>query len=279
MSGKSGGEPIKVLTIAGSDSGGAAGLQADLKSFSALGAYGMSVVTVVTAQNSQEVRAVFSLPADLVESQLQAVFEDYGADAVKTGFIGRAELVVCIARQLARQLASSRPPFLVVDPVLVNHHGQSMFPADVTQAYREALIPLASVVTPNPEEAALLSGRAVESLDDLVGAARAISVLGVPFVLAKGYRDGDEMVDVLVGSDGSRFFRRPVIDTQNTHGSGDTLSAALCVYLAQGRSMGAAVEEALQFTERAIRRAAGWRMGRGHGPVGQLRILKHPADK
>lgn len=264
------GEPVKVLTIGGSDSGGAAGLQADLKSFTALGAYGMSVVTVVTAQNSQEVRTVYSLPAELVESQLLAVFEDYGADAVKTGFIGQAALVAGVAGQLARQLTGNKPPFLVVDPVLVDHRGQSMFPAAVPQAYREALIPLASLVTPNPEEAALLSGRTVDGLDDLVAAARAIMALGPQHVLAKGFRDGGEMIDVLVGTGEPRFFRRPVIETQNTHGSGDTLSAAICVYLAQGRDMAAAVAMALQFTEAAIRRAAGWRMGQGHGPVGQF---------
>jgi hydroxymethylpyrimidine/phosphomethylpyrimidine kinase len=255
--------PLKVLTIAGSDSGGAAGLQADLKSFAALGAHGMSVVTAVTAQNSQQVRAVFSLPAELVESQLQAVLDDYGADAVKTGFIGQAALVAPIARQLA----DYRPPFLVVDPVLVNHRGQPIFPIEVARAYQEALIPLATLVTPNPEEAALLSGRSVDSLNDLIAAAEAIMVLGAPCVLAKGYRDGNEMVDVLVGVDGPFFFRRPVIATPNTHGSGDTLSASICVFLAQGRAMVAAVEEALQFTERAIRRAVGWRLGRGHGPV------------
>ena len=169
-----GDEPVKVLTIAGSDSGGAAGLQADLKSFTALGAYGMSVVTVVTAQNSEEVRAVHALPAELVESQIQAVLDDYGADAVKTGFIGQAELVT----RIARQLASYERPFLVVDPVLVDHRGRPMFPAGVIQAYRQGLIPLASVVTPNPEEAALLSGRNVGNPDDLLAAAGDIMALG-----------------------------------------------------------------------------------------------------
>ncbi len=260
------GEPVKVLTIAGSDSGGAAGLQADLKTFTVLGAYGMSAVTVVTAQNSQEVRAVFSLPVELVESQLQAVFDDYGAGAVKTGFIGQAALVAAIARRLAE----AQPPFLVVDPVLVDHRGRPMFPDDVTQAYREALIPLASVVTPNPEEAALLTGRAVGSVKDLGAAAQALLALGAQYALIKGYRDGDEMVDVLAGADGLHTYRRPAIETANTHGSGDTLSAALCVYLAQGRSPVEAVEPAIRFTERAIRRAAGWRLGRGHGPVGQF---------
>jgi hydroxymethylpyrimidine/phosphomethylpyrimidine kinase len=257
------GEPVKVLTIAGSDSGGAAGLQADLKTFTALGAYGMSVVTVVTAQNSQEVRAVLPMPVELVDDQLQAVLADYGAQAVKTGFIGQAALV----ERIANRLATYHPPAVVVDPVLVNHRGQAMFPAEVTGAYRQWLLPLASLVTPNPEETALLSGREVTSLDDLVRAAGKILALGPGYVLAKGYVDGHEMVDVLVGGARPQYFRRRLIDTQNTHGSGDTLSAAICVYLAQGRPVAVAVEEAGRFTQDAIRRAAGWHLGRGHGPV------------
>jgi hydroxymethylpyrimidine/phosphomethylpyrimidine kinase len=259
-------EPVKVLTIAGSDSGGAAGLQADLKSFTALGAYGMSVVTVVTAQNSQEVRAVLPLPVDLVDEQLSAVFEDYGVDAVKSGFIGQAEMV----RRIAAQLKAYSPPFLVVDPVLVNHRGQSMFPEEVTEAYRQALIPLATIVTPNPEEATLLSGLAIHGAEDLAAAAKAIVAMGATYALVKGFGLGDEMVDVLAGHDEPCFFCRPVIDTQNTHGSGDTLSAAICVYLARGWGMTAAVEGALQFTAQAIGRAAGWRLGQGHGPVGHI---------
>ena len=266
------GEPVKVLTIAGSDSGGAAGLQADLKTFTALGAYGMSVVTVVTAQNSEEVRAVMPVAADLVDSQLSAVLSDYGAQAVKTGFIGQAEIVGLVAGRLA----TYRPATLVVDPVLVNYRGESMFPAAVTDAYRDSLLPLATLVTPNPEEAALLSGQVVSGIDDLTAAAGSILALGPAYVLAKGFRDGDEMVDVLVGAGASRIYRRPVIyrrpaiDTQNTHGSGDTLSAAICVYLAEGQEMETAVEGGLHYTTEAIRRAAGWRLGRGHGPVGHF---------
>lgn len=259
-------QPVKVLTIAGSDSGGAAGLQADLKTFAALGAYGMSVVTVVTAQNSQEVRAVLPLPADLVDDQLRAVFEDYGVDGLKTGFFGRADLILPIAERLA----AYNPPFVVVDPVLVNHRGESMFPATVTRAYRDALLPLASVVTPNPEEAALLAGQSVDSVAGLAAAAEKILELGPAYVLAKGYRDDDEMVDILVGADGLRSYRRPVIDTQNTHGSGDTLSAAICVFLAQGLEMADAVDKAREFTQEAIGRAVGWRLGQGHGPVWHL---------
>ena len=259
-------EPVKVLTIAGSDSGGAAGLQADLKTFTALGAYGMSVVTVVTAQNSLRVDEALSLPADLVESQLRAVFADYGARAVKTGFIGQVALVNCIAKQLAEY----RPSSIVVDPVLVNHKGEMMFPPAVTEAYRNRLLPLADLVTPNPKEAALLSGRPVTSPTELTRAATAILELGPRNVLAKGFREGGEMVDVLVGPGEPQTFRRPIIETQNTHGSGDTLSAAVCVYLAQGWAMAPAVEGALGFTEEAIRRAAGWRLGRGHGPLSHI---------
>ena len=256
-------EPVKVLTIAGSDSGGAAGLQADLKTFTALGAYGMSVVTVVTAQNSQSVLTALSLPADLVESQLRAVFADYGARAVKTGFIGQVELI----ERITASLEEYRPSFIVVDPILVNHKGQTMFSPAVTQAYRHHLLPLADLVTPNLEEAALLSGRPVTSLSELMEAATAILTLGPRHVLTKGFRDGDEMVDVLTGGDEPCIFRRPVINTRNTHGSGDTLAAAICVFLAQGQAMSLAVESGQRYTEAAIRRAAGWRLGRGHGPL------------
>jgi hydroxymethylpyrimidine/phosphomethylpyrimidine kinase len=123
------------------------------------------------------------------------------------------------------------------------------------------------VVTPNPEEAALLTGQDVASVDDLAAAAHSLLTLGAKYVLAKGFRDGDEMVDLLAGRQGLQLFRQPLIVTRNTHGSGDTLSAAICVYLAQGRSMATAVEDARRFTRNAIRRAAGWQMGRGHGPV------------
>jgi hydroxymethylpyrimidine kinase/phosphomethylpyrimidine kinase len=256
-------EPVKVLTIAGSDSGGAAGLQADLKTFSALGAYGMSVVTVVTAQNSRRVRAAMSLPADLVESQLRAVFDDYGARAVKTGFIGQVALI----ERIATTLEFYRPPFVVVDPVLVDHKGRAMFSPAVTQAYRDSLLPLADLVTPNLAEAALLSGRPVTSQSELMAAASALLSLGPKAVLTKGLIEGDEMVDVLSGVAETSLYRRPVIDTGNTHGSGDTLAAAICVFLAQGQGMQAAVEGGLRYTEAAIRRAAGWRLGEGHGPL------------
>jgi hydroxymethylpyrimidine/phosphomethylpyrimidine kinase len=255
--------PVKVLTIAGSDSGGAAGLQADLKTFTALGAYGMSVVTAVTAQNSQRVEAVLPLTAEMVESQMRAVLSDYGAAAVKTGFIGQVDLISIIAACLVEY----RPGPIVVDPVLVNHKGLAMFSPAVTQAYVDHLLPLADLVTPNPEEATLLSGKPVASLDDVLEVAYAILSLGPRHVLIKGYREGDEMVDVLVHTAGQKIFHQPVIDTQNTHGSGDTLSAAVCVFLAQGQPINTAVESAIDYTRKAILRGASWQLGGGHGPV------------
>jgi len=255
--------PVKVLTIAGSDSGGAAGLQADLKTFTRLGAYGMSVVTTVTAQNSVRVEAVHPLPVAFVMAQLNAVLTDYGTAAVKTGFIGRADLV----EALARQLAHFSPRYLVVDPVLVNHQGHSMFPPAVTQAYIDHLLPLADLVTPNLEEAALLAGRPIPTVPDMTAAAQSIHALGPRWVLLKGGRAGSKIVDILTDGVQTWTLSTPFLDTENTHGSGDTLSAAVCALLAQGNSMVEAVKRAHAFTAAAIKGAAGWQMGAGHGPI------------
>ena len=256
-------EPAKVLTIAGSDSGGAAGLQADLKTFTRLGAYGMSVVTAVTAQNSLRVEAVHPLPIDFVLAQLQAVLSDYGVAAAKTGFIGRAELV----EALARQLAHFRLQNLVVDPVLVNHQGHSMFPPAVTQAYAAHLLPLAELVTPNLEEAALFTGDSIPGVPEMTAAALAIHALGPRWVLLKGGREGSKIVDILTDGRQTWTLSSAFLDTENTHGSGDTLSAAVCALLAQGRPMLDAVKSAHAFTAAAIQGAAGWQLGAGHGPI------------
>ncbi|MFQ5400358.1 MAG: bifunctional hydroxymethylpyrimidine kinase/phosphomethylpyrimidine kinase [Anaerolineae bacterium] len=259
-------EPAKVLTIGGSDSGGAAGLQADLKTFTALGVYGMSVVTVVTAQNSVSVEAVQSLPAGFVAAQLEAVLSDYGAAAVKTGFIGRVDLIETVAAGLRAR----HPGYSVIDPVLVNHRGQPMFAPEVTRAYRELLLPLADLVTPNKHEAALLADSPLpEQVTPrwLSEVARCLHALGPRYVLVKGGRKGEEMVDVLYDGERAHLLRAKRIETRNTHGSGDTLSAAVCAYLAQGETMETAVRQARQFTLRAIQRAAYWQLGRGHGPV------------
>lgn len=257
--------PAKALTIAGSDSGGAAGLQADLRTFATFGAYGMSVVTAVTAQNSVRVAGVHPIPLQFVSDQLDAVLSDYGAAAVKSGFLGRLDLIKTIAAKLrAYQLTN-----IVIDPILVNHRGEAMFSPDVTRAYNRYLLPLADLVTPNRQEAALIAGGTVNTITDMETAAVQIHVLGAQNVLIKGGREGDEMIDLFYDGRSVTRLHAPHINTTNTHGSGDTLSAAVCALLAQGEAMETAVQRAHQFTSQAIRKAKEWQLGAGHGPVAQ----------
>ncbi len=257
-------EPVKLLTIGGSDSGGAAGIQADLKTWTALGGYGMSVLTAVTAQNSLTVQEVTWMTPRFVQSQLEAVLSDYGAAAVKTGFLGRAELIVSVSALLQKY----KPAHIVIDPVLVNHRRQPMFSQEVALQYVYYLLPLADLLTPNVTEAAvLLNTSTLDSPGKIRRAAQSLHRWGARHVLIKGWREQQEVVDVLF--DGSTFteFRQPLIATENTHGSGDTLSAAICAFLAQEEGMETAVAQAQQFTHRAIQRAADWQLGDGHGPL------------
>jgi hydroxymethylpyrimidine/phosphomethylpyrimidine kinase len=186
-------EPAKVLTIAGSDSGGAAGLQADLKTFAALAVYGMSVVTAVTAQNSMKVASVRTMPAEFVVEQIRTVMSDYGATAAKTGFIGRTTVV----KAVSHELSNYRSIRLVVDPVLVNHKGEAMFPNSIAKAYVRHLFPLAYLVTPNQREAGLLVGRPLTNLEETQDAAVAICAQGSTWTLVTGCREGNDIVDVL----------------------------------------------------------------------------------
>lgn len=262
------GEPAKVLTIAGSDSGGAAGLQADLKTFTALGVYGMSVITAVTAQNSLRVNGVWPVPVEFIVRQLDTVLSDYGAHAVKTGFIGSTEAIEAIGQSLAAYRSeTANKVYIVVDPVLVNHLGQSMFPAEVTDAYREYLFPLADLVTPNLAETQLLAGATASSLATTEHAAITIQAQGPRRVLVKGIHSGADMVDLLFDGKQARLIRHPFIESTNTHGSGDTLSAAICACLANGMVMTKAIEKSSEFTYAAIRRAVNWQLGGGHGPL------------
>jgi len=257
-------EPVKLLTIGGSDSGGAAGIQADLKTWTVLGGYGMSVLTAVTAQNSLTVQDVAWMTPHFVQAQLEAVLSDYGIAAVKTGFLGRTEIILAVSAMLQKY----KPGSIVIDPVLVNHRGQAMFPDMVRQFYLAYLLPLADLITPNlVETAVLLQTPSIDSYGRLRQAAARLHKIGAKNVLIKGFQDGVDRVDVLF--DGTAFtdFRHPHIETQNTHGAGDTLSAAVCAFLAQGAGMETAVAQAQQFTHRAIQRAANWRLGGGHGPL------------
>ncbi len=263
------GEPARLLTIGGSDSGGAAGIQADLKTWTALGVYGMSAITAVTAQNSVQVSAVHYLPAAFVAAQIDAVLSDYGAQAVKTGFIGEAGLI----KTVARALDGFDLPYLIVDPVLVNHLGQPMFGQAVVQAYRSRLLPQADLLTPNWREAALLADLAVGDIGDRRSVRQIVDrlhLLGARKLLLTGIGEAEEMVDYW--SDGTSLHRlaMPRIETENRHGSGDTLSAAICAFLARGEGMEEAIIKAQAYTANALRAAAQWKLGQGHGPLSHI---------
>lgn len=259
-------EPHKVLTIGGSDSGGAAGVQADLRAWAALGVYGMSALTAVTAQNSLTVAGLITLPSAFVTLQVRTVLADYGAHAIKTGFIGDVDLI----RAVADCLADYAGP-VVVDPVLVNHRGEAMFSPAVAQAYLTHLWARATLVTPNWREAQLLTGRPIDSLTALADAAAALHRPGGAWVLIKGWRPAgrpDLIMDVAF--DGHRWhtFTSPWLDTPNTHGSGDVLSAAITAGLARGLACLTAIELARAWTHHALATAMAWKLGAGHGPVG-----------
>lgn len=259
-------EPAKTLTIGGSDSGGAAGIQADLKTWTALRVYGMSVVTAVTAQNSVAVEAVQFMPPALVAAQIDAVLADYGAQAIKTGFLGQVQLIETVAERLRAHAVGP----LVVDPVLVNHKGHSMFSPEIAAAYRQHLLPQAKLLTPNWREAVLLAGLEIEEMprhDDLEQLAALLCAAGCEQVLITGLLAGDVVIDYWFDGDQLHSLPHPRIETANQHGSGDTLSAAICANLATGMDMAGAISDAQTYTTRALTAAAGWKLGRGHGPL------------
>jgi hydroxymethylpyrimidine/phosphomethylpyrimidine kinase len=249
------------LTIAGSDSGGGAGIQADLKTFSALGVFGMSAVTAITAQNTLGVTAVHEIPAEIVAAQIDAVVTDIGVDAAKTGMISNSEIIRGVAAKVREHGIST----LVVDPVMVATSGDRLLREDAVEALRTELLPLATVVTPNLPEAAVLTGREVSSLEGMREAARAIVGLGVRSVLVKGgHLDGDA-VDLFY--DGSAFTELPGrrIQTTSTHGTGCTLASAIAALLARGEPLESAIGNAKVYVTAAIERA--YPIGHGHGPV------------
>jgi len=249
------------LTIAGSDSGGGAGIQADLKTFSALGVFGTSALTAITAQNTVGVMAVFELPPDLVAAQIDAVVTDIGVDAAKTGMIANSELIRVVAAKIREHGIAT----LVVDPVMVATSGDRLLGEEAVGALREELLPLATVVTPNLPEAGVLLGREVSTLAEMRDAARAIVGLGARSAIVKGgHLDGDA-VDVFY--DGERFTDLPAkrIATTSTHGTGCTLSSAIAALLARDASLDEAVGGAKAYVTAAIERA--FPLGHGHGPV------------
>jgi hydroxymethylpyrimidine/phosphomethylpyrimidine kinase len=261
------GTPPVALSIAGSDSGGGAGIQADLRTFAALGVFGTTAITAVTAQNTLEVRAVHSLPPDMVTAQVRAVTDDLHVAAVKTGMLADEKIVIAVA-ELAEE---GRLPNLVVDPVLVASTGAALATAPSVDAYRTRLLPLASVITPNLHEASRLVGQEIATLDEQRSAARELGSLSGAAVVVKGGHAaagcGADAVDVVW--DGSRLYelRQPRVDTINNHGSGCSFSSAIAAGLASGRSTPDAIAAANAYVHRAILGGARWRLGGGHGPL------------
>jgi len=251
----------KILTIAGSDSGGGAGIQADLKTITVLGGYGMSAITALTAQNTVGVQAVHPVPVDFIRMQMESVLSDYGADGAKTGMLATSEIVTAVAQEIKR--FDLKP--LVVDPVMVAKGGDLLLSRKARSTVREVLLPLAHVVTPNLPEAAELCGFPVKDLEAMKQAARKIHGLGPRYVLIKGGHLEGRAVDLLFDGNGFLTFEAPRLGNRNTHGTGCTFSAALATLLAQGFSVPEATERAKGFITRAI--ALGLDFGRGHGPT------------
>ncbi len=268
--------PPRTLTIAGSDSGGGAGIQADLKTFSALGCYGMSVLTALTAQNTRQVTAIHDIPPDFIRAQLDAVFGDIGADAIKIGMLNRSEVI----RVVAAGLEKYQPEHIVVDPVMVAKSGDRLLQDEAVEAIKTTLIPISTLITPNLPEAEVLAGMKVTNRNEMELAGRQLLKLGSDAVLVKGGHlvDGDISPDCLVFRDSSgrnkndssirvRWFEMPRIETKNNHGTGCTLSSAITAQLARGLSLEESVSSALSYLNGALRKAVDWKIGEGHGPV------------
>jgi hydroxymethylpyrimidine/phosphomethylpyrimidine kinase len=257
----------KALTIAGSDSGGGAGIQADLKTFAALGVYGCSVITAVTAQNTEQVTGIFDLPPEAVQLQMEAVLSDISPQAIKTGMLSNAGIIEIIVRTLRRY---SRVP-LVVDPVMVAKSGDVLLASSAVEALREELLPMAMVVTPNLPEAEVLTGRKLQSESECIQACEAIFRLGPKIVVLKGgHRPRQEhgeasVVDLFYDGQTVRRIEGPFIDTPHTHGTGCTFASAITACLAKGDSPWEAVNQAREYLTEALRFA--YAIGRGKSPV------------
>ena len=254
------------LTIAGSDSGGGAGIQADLKAFAANGVFGTSAITALTAQNTQGVSAIHDVPLVFIAAQLESIFSDFDVAAVKIGMLSRAETIRIVAGELRRRNA----PHIVLDPVMVATSGDRLLNEDAVAALRSELMPLAEIVTPNLHEAAALTGKPLARTEaEMEAQARDIFAFGPRWVLVKGgHGTSEEAVDLLVGSDGAvtRVSARR-IDTRNTHGTGCTLSSAIAANLARGMDLVGAVRAAKDYVTQAIAAADALKVGHGHGPL------------
>ena len=253
----------RVLVIAGSDSGGGAGIQADIKAITALDGFAMTAVTALTAQNTLGVQGVYPIPPEFLRLQMASIFDDHGADAVKTGMLGDVATITAVVEVL-RARAAGLP--IVVDPVMVAKGGHSLLAAAAVAHLRELLLPLATVLTPNLPEAAVLTGMVIGDETAMHRAAAALLAMGVPAVLLKGgHLAGEEVVDLLATAEGTRAFRAPRIATRHSHGTGCTLASAVSAGLAQGMALEAAVIRGRLYVRAALAAAPGY--GGGHGPL------------
>ena len=260
-------KPIRILTVAGSDSGGGAGIQADLKTITILGGFGTSVVTALTAQNTLGVHGIFDVPPAFVADQFDAVATDIGIDAAKTGMLATSDVIRTVAAKV-RQYGIEK---LVVDPVMVAKGGTALIRDEAKLTLIKELVPLAQILTPNIPEAETLAGMPITSLDDMKEAARIIGRLGARNVVIKGGHLAGDAADLLYDGSGFRLFSTPRIATADTHGTGCTYSAALATCLGRGMKVLEAVAEAKRYITEAVRFA--WRVGGGHGPTNHLAPL------
>lgn len=256
----------RVLTIAGSDSGGGAGIQADIKAISATGGYAASAITAVTVQNTLGVKDVYPIPPETICHQIEAVVSDIGADAVKIGMLHSEEVVLAVAACLKKLGAKN----IVLDPVMVSTSGHRLIEESAIESLKSVLLPMATVITPNVPEAEILSGVKIESQEDLPAMARRLSCEGKVSVMMKaGHLEGDVLVDVFydAASDTCIRFPSPRIETPNTHGTGCTLSSAIASFLAQGLTPADAASSAKIYLSKALTSGASFSVGHGHGPV------------
>jgi hydroxymethylpyrimidine/phosphomethylpyrimidine kinase len=259
----------RVLAVAGSDSGGGAGIQADIKTITALGGFAATAVTALTAQDTRAVHAVLPVPAAFVVAQMRAVLDDLGADAVKTGMLGDAAIVAAVCDVLEAE--AQRPP-LVVDPVMAATAGRRLLDGPALAVLKRRLLPLAALLTPNVPEAEALTGLAIADEAGMWRAAEALLTLGVPAVLLKGgHLQGEDVTDLLATEHGITPFRAPRIKSRHTHGTGCTLASAIATGLAQGMALAEAVARARAYVRAAIAAAPGF--GAGHGPLGHTVTL------
>ncbi|GCE23782.1 bifunctional hydroxymethylpyrimidine kinase/phosphomethylpyrimidine kinase [Dictyobacter kobayashii] len=273
MQSVAGGTP-RALTIAGSDSGGGAGIQADLKTFAALGVYGTSAITAVTAQNTRAVLSAFELPLEMIAAQIDAVMDDIGALAAKTGMLASPEIIQLVAERVRHWNLR-----LVVDPVMVAKGGERLLQERAIETLKSTLLPLAEVVTPNLPEAEVLVGHSVRGTVEMREAARAIHALGPRYVVVKGGHSADAPVDILFDGQEFQELRAERVQTANTHGTGCTFSAAITAFIARGWDADEAVVRAKRYVTGAIQHADALHIGHGHGPVDHFWLLDRGLER